>query len=122
MHFTGWLDQGGVEALYARAAVVVCPSVWNEPFGLVGLEAMAHSRPVAAFAVGGVPEWLTDGETGFLAPRRDTAALGAAVERLLRDPELAARLGRGGRRSLETRFSRERHMDLLEDVLVRATA
>ena len=122
VHFTGWLDQGGVEALYARAAVVVCPSVWNEPFGLVGLEAMAHSRPVAAFAVGGVPEWLTDGETGFLAPRRDTAALGAAVERLLRDPELAARLGRGGRRSLETRFSRERHMDLLEDVLVRATA
>ena len=65
-----------IERLLARAEVVVCPSVWNEPFGLVGLEAMAHAKPVVAFSVGGIPEWLADGETGFLAPRKDTLAMG----------------------------------------------
>lgn len=120
VRFPGWLAEPQIEELYARADVVAFPSVWNEPFGLIGLEAMAHAKPVAAFAVGGVPEWLADGETGLLAPRRDTDALAAALDRLLADRALRERLGRAGRERLQREFSLERHLAILEPVLARA--
>lgn len=117
IHFTGWLPEGGVEALYARAHAVVCPSVWQEPFGLVGIEAMAHGKPIVAFAVGGIPDWLEDGVNGFSVARCDTSAMAAALDRLLSDAEGARELGRGGKRLLAERFRAERHLDLLEDAL-----
>jgi glycosyltransferase involved in cell wall biosynthesis len=117
VHFTGWLESGAIETLYARADLVVCPSVWDEPFGLVGIEAYAHGKPVVAFDVGGIPEWLLDGETGFLVPRKDTGAMAAAIDRLLADSALRARLGAAGRDLERTRFSRERHLDAFEAVL-----
>ncbi len=120
VHFTGWLDSGGVETLYARADLVVCPSVWDEPFGLVGIEAMAHAKPVVAFRVGGIPEWLEDGVTGFLVPRKDTSAMAAAIERLLQDPPLRERLGQAGRVTVRERFNRERHVGELERALALA--
>jgi glycosyltransferase involved in cell wall biosynthesis len=120
VHFAGWLGEGALEEAYARARVVVCPSVWNEPFGLVGLEAMAHAKPAVAFAVGGIPEWLRDGETGYLAPRKNVAALASGIERLLVDGALASRLGAAGRARLEREFTVERHMDALERVLADA--
>ncbi len=122
VHFAGWLDAPAIEALYARARCVAFPSVWNEPFGLVGLEAMAHGLPVVAFDVGGVPEWLADGETGLLAPRRDADALAAALERLLSDAELSARLGARGREVAAERYSRAAHAARLEHVLATAAA
>lgn len=120
VHFTGWLDGSAIETLFERADVVACPSVWNEPFGLVGLEAMAHAKPVVAFSVGGVPEWLDDGDTGYLIPRCDVGAFAAALDRLLGDPELAREMGRAGSVSLGERYSPEQHMDLVVDVLERA--
>ena len=51
-----------------RADLLVVPSLWPEPFGLVGLEAARHRLPVAAFAVGGIPDWLRPGVNGYLAP------------------------------------------------------
>ncbi len=120
VHFAGWLDAASMEALYAATRLVVFPSVWNEPFGLVGLEAMAHGLPVVAFEVGGVPEWLTDGETGLLAPRRDTDALARAIDRLLADPELCRRLGANGHDRAATHYSRPAHAARLEYVLTAA--
>ncbi len=117
LHFTGWLDSGALETLYARADLVVCPSVWDEPFGLVGIEAYAHAKPVVAFRVGGIPEWLVDGETGFLVPRKDTGAMAAAIDLLLADPALRARMGAAGRALERGRFSRERHLETFEGVL-----
>jgi len=122
LHFTGWLGSSGIEQLYSRSDAVVCPSVWNEPFGLVGIEAMAHARPVVAFRVGGIPEWLDDGETGMLVEPRDHWAMAQALRRLLEQPGLARRLGDNGRRSLERRFPREQHVDGLEAALLAATA
>ncbi len=122
VHFTGWLDSSGIESLYARADAVICPSVWDEPFGLVGLEAMAHEKPVVAFDVGGIPEWCSDGVTGFLIERKDAGAMARAIDALLEDEALRARLGAGGRRSLEERFPRQAHIDGLEDALRRAAA
>lgn len=92
-----------VPALLADLDVFVLPSLW-EGFGLVLLEAMAAGRPVVASAVGAIPEIVRDGETGLLVPPGDSAALARAVVRVLRDPDLAARLGRAGRAGVETRF------------------
>jgi glycosyltransferase involved in cell wall biosynthesis len=120
VHFTGWLDGPAIETLYARADLVVCPSVWDEPFGLVGIESMAHGKPVIAFRVGGIPEWLADGESGFLVERKDVAAMAAAVERLLASPPLAARFGARGRALVAERFPRQAHLAGLEAALAAA--
>jgi glycosyltransferase involved in cell wall biosynthesis len=122
LHFTGWLASSAIERLYSLARLVTCPSVWDEPFGLVGLEAMAHGRPVAAFRVGGVPEWCRDGQTGLLAPRRDSAALARAIDRLLGDETLARQLGENGRALVASEFPRERHVTELEAALAAAAA
>jgi len=92
----GFVPHDELPALYARAAVVACPS-HREGFGVVCAEAMAHARPVVASAVGGYLDLVVDGRTGVLVPPRDVPALRAALERLLRDPELRRELGAAGR-------------------------
>lgn len=88
--------------LHSGATVFVCPSIY-EPFGLVVLEAMACETAVVASQVGGLPEIVVDGETGYLvAYDADdagafTASLAARIGELLDDPERAARMGRAGR-------------------------
>ena len=81
--------------LYNRAAVLAAGQV-EEPLGLVTLEAMACETPVVAVAEGGLRETVENGRTGLLTPR-DPLAFGDALQRVLDDPELAARLGRQGR-------------------------
>ena len=100
----GFVPHDELEALYARAAVVACPSR-REGFGVACLEAMAHGRPVVAGDVGGLRDLVVDGETGYLVPPRDVAALRAALERLLADRELRRRLGAAGRERARTHFS-----------------
>lgn len=120
VHFTGFLPGGSLDALYQRADLVVVPSVWDEPFGLVGLEAMAHAKPVVAFRVGGIPDWLEDGRTGFLVPTKDCEALAEAIGRVIADPALGRSLGQAGRERQRRLFSREGHMEGLERHLARA--
>ena len=67
--------------IMARAAVVLCPSRWDEPFGLAAAEAQACGTPVVAFRRGGLSEVIVDGVTGFLVPADDVAAAAAAVAR-----------------------------------------
>jgi starch synthase len=96
------LPRPDVVQLLTHAALFVCPSVY-EPLGIVNLEAMACGTPVAASAVGGIPEVVEDGVNGLLVPydERDPedfeAGLAAAVNRLLADPAEAARMGETGR-------------------------
>lgn len=89
---------------YAAATLAAMPS-WEEPFGLVALEAMAMARPVVATRAGGVPEFITDGEVGLLIPPRDPTALADAILRLLADPARAAAMGRAGRARVEACYS-----------------
>jgi glycosyltransferase involved in cell wall biosynthesis len=100
----GFVPHDQLERLYARAAVVACPSR-REGFGVACLEAMAHARPVVATPVGGLRDLVVDGETGLVVPARDPRALRAALERLLADRELRRRLGAAGRRRAQERFS-----------------
>jgi glycosyltransferase involved in cell wall biosynthesis len=100
----GFVPPDELAPLYARAAVVACPS-HREGFGVACLEAMAHSRPVVASAVGGLLDLVVDGETGIHVPPGDVPALRAALERLLGDRELRLRMGEAGRRRAAERFS-----------------
>jgi glycosyltransferase involved in cell wall biosynthesis len=98
---------------YARADVVVFPSVWIESFGLVGLEAMANGKPLVAFRTGGIPDWLDDGRTGLLVPLKDVAALARSIARLLDEPALARRMGRAGYDRVVRDFNAELYLERL---------
>jgi glycosyltransferase involved in cell wall biosynthesis len=100
--FAGQRDD--VPGLIAGCDVLCLPSS-VEGLPLVVLEAMAQSRPVVATAVGGTPELVLDGETGLLVPPGDAGALARALGTVLRDPELARRLGEAGRRRVLASFS-----------------
>jgi glycosyltransferase involved in cell wall biosynthesis len=82
--------------VYEAADVVLFPVRWEEPWGLVPLEAMALGRPVIATGRGGSGEYLRDGENALIMPAQDPAAMADAVRRLASDPELGGRLRAGG--------------------------
>jgi glycosyltransferase involved in cell wall biosynthesis len=103
----GFVPNDELQGLYARAAVIACPS-HREGFGVACAEAMAHGKPVVASAVGGLKDLVVDGETGVLVPPRDAAALREALERLLGDRGLRQRLGAAGRERIREHFSWER--------------
>jgi glycosyltransferase involved in cell wall biosynthesis len=84
---------------------VVLPWRWQEPFGLVGPEALAHGVPLAGFDVGAIREYLVDGQTGILVPPGDTDTLAKAVDRLLNAPDEARAMGSRGREFVAARFT-----------------
>jgi glycosyltransferase involved in cell wall biosynthesis len=90
---------------YAAMDIAVLPSAQPEPFGGVVMEAMCMSMPVVATNVGGSIEQVADGETGFLVPPADPAALADKLERLVRDAALRQRFGEAGRKRIVERFT-----------------
>lgn len=100
-----WVDRRELAGLLAHAASLWVPSLWAEPFGIVGLEALARGVPAIGTARGGMGEWLVDGETGLVVPAGDAAALAQAADRLAAEPGLRHRLGEGGRRRVAERFT-----------------
>jgi glycosyltransferase involved in cell wall biosynthesis len=103
VRFTGF--QNDVAAIMSGVDIVLHTSTHAEPFGRVVVEGMLVGQPVIATSGGGVNEIVTDGETGLLVPPNDPAALGAAVQRLLANPELAGRIAATGRASAAARFN-----------------
>jgi glycosyltransferase involved in cell wall biosynthesis len=94
-----------VEDVYHTADIVVVPSRWQEPLGLINLEAGACRKPVVATRVGGIPEVVEDGVNGFLVEPGDVAALAARVAELIADPALRMRMGEAGRTRVEQDFT-----------------
>jgi glycosyltransferase involved in cell wall biosynthesis len=101
-------------AYYRRASIVVFPSIWPEPFGLVGIEAMYFAKPVVGFNVGGVSEWLKDQETGFLVTAGDTTRFAERIRELLNNPTLRTRMGAAGKASASQFFDSTANLALLE--------
>lgn len=91
--------------LMNAADIVALPSVANEDFPNVVLEAMSLSKPVIASCIAGTPEQVADRETGLLVPPADESALADALATLASDPELRARMGAAGRERFEERFT-----------------
>jgi glycosyltransferase involved in cell wall biosynthesis len=92
--------------LFRRASVIALPYVEASQSGVVPL-AYTFEKPVVATSVGGLPEMIEDGVTGFIVPPRDASALAAALVRLLRDPILRRQFGSSGRLRLEREWSEQ---------------
>jgi glycosyltransferase involved in cell wall biosynthesis len=108
------------QRFYPALDVSVLTSL-TEGLSIALLESMNHGLPVVVTRVGGNPEVVLDGETGFLVPPRDPAGFAERVVALLRNPELRARMGRAARRRVAERFdvkeAARRYLEVYEEVL-----
>jgi glycosyltransferase involved in cell wall biosynthesis len=121
VHFHGYLPPADMDKFYRDATVAAVSSVWPEPFGMIGIEAMRRGLPVVAFDAGGVREWLSEGENGFLVRQKDYTQFAARLEQLLLDKTLARRLGENGHHLAHERFSFEEYLVKLEKMFVKVT-
>ncbi len=103
--FTGF--RADIPDLMAACDVYAMPS-WEEPFGMVYVEAMSQRKPVIAYNSGGASEVIKDEQTGLLTPPADIPALAEAIKRLLRDPQMRAAFGEAGRADVEREFRSDR--------------
>jgi len=121
VRFTGWLSPSEVTAQYQSADIQVIPS-WYEPFGMVVLEGMLHGLALVASDIGGPAEILEHGRTGLLVPPRDSAALAAAVLRLLEDTELRRRLAAAAAAEVRRRWLWPRIVERMRGIYLEVAA
>lgn len=114
--FTGVVVDPLADGLYAASDVVCQMSRWEEVFGYVNAEAMATGKPLIGTRVGGMPEIIDHGKTGFLVDRRDTSAMAARILDLLRDPGLRRQMGEAGRQVVVERFNHKTNIASLIDL------
>jgi len=116
--FHGWVNGATRDEVMRGADLLAVPSLWPEPFGLVGVEAGCLGLPAVGYAVGGIPDWLIAGESGELAPGDPPTVEGltTAIVRALSDPARHARLRRGAWK-MSRRFTIEAHMSRLGPLL-----
>ena len=107
--FTGHLTGDALKTRLRDAAVVVVPSEWHENSPLSILEAMAHAKPIVAARIGGNPELVRDGETGFLFTPKNAQELSRCVKVLMGDSDLRRKFGEAARGIVETQHSLARH-------------
>ena len=94
-----------VENLYMTSDIIIMPSRWDEPFGLINIEAGAASKPIIATKVGGIPEIIIHGENGFLVDRDDIESLVFYTKKLIEDKALRIDMGKRGRQIVEEKFT-----------------
>lgn len=104
MTYTGWLDQKGLADLYRQMDICVVPSMWQEPFGIVALEAMACEKPIIVSRVGGLQHIVTDGVDGFVVEPFDPLQLRDRLQTLINDPELCRSMGKAGRKKVLEKY------------------
>jgi len=102
--WTGMVEDPFREGVFAAADVVCQFSRWEEVFGWMIAEAMAHGKPIVATNVGGIPELVSEGLSGFLVQRSDTAGAAEKLMRLLQDSELRREMGEAGRKLVADKF------------------
>jgi glycosyltransferase involved in cell wall biosynthesis len=102
--WTGMIDDPFGQGVFQAADVVCQFSRWEEVFGWMIAEAMAHGKPVVATRVGGIPELISDDVNGYLVGRGDARAMSDRILRLLSDPDLRERLGASGREVVASKF------------------
>lgn len=116
VHFDGFLSGQQLRDAIQGARCVVVPSEWYENCSMVVLESMALAKPVIGSHIGGIPEQVLDGQTGFLFSPGNVSELVECVNRLANEPQLAAELGRGARTRLEDVYSLDRHFSSIDRV------
>ncbi len=117
--FHGKVPQDELIRHYDHSDIMLVPSLWHEPFGLVVAEAMARGVPVIASNVGGPAEILTHGINGLLVEAGDERAMASAIKQLIEDPEKRTRFGQVARSTVFERFTIEVNVKLVEQYLLR---
>ena len=121
IRFHGHLAAADCERLIGASDVLLVPSCWPEPFGLVGLEAASRGVPAIAFDVGGIRDWLVDGRTGVLvAGVPDARGFAQAIVRCLADPAALQKMGQRAR-DHSRQFALERHLERITAVFAEVT-
>ena len=108
--FDGWLTPIKMEQRYHECALVAHPSRWPEPFGRIGPESFMHGKPVVAYAIGGIPDWLDDGVTGYLVEPGNITQLSQRLQTLIESREIRSRLGEQARQAAATRWNADEHV------------
>ena len=121
--FCGWVRGAGRDRLFQEADVLAIPSLWPEPFGIVGIEAATYGVPSAGYAVGGIVDWLEPGVTGELAPGDPPTARGLAdaLVRVLESPAYYQSLCDGAKQ-MATRYTPEGYFQRLQDIMEQVIA
>jgi glycosyltransferase involved in cell wall biosynthesis len=116
VRFLGWVDRVTRDQVLASAGVLLMPSLWDEAFGMAGIEALAQGTPVVAYDVGGISEWCQDG-AGVLVACGDIRRAAAAVRGLTDDPIRWAGCSEAAKRASVLRFPTSRFGSDLEELL-----
>lgn len=111
-----WATQTEISEQLRKTSVLVFPSLWPETLGIVGLEAMAHGVPVVASDIGGVPEWLDHGKTGFRVAPKDADAIASSVLSILNDDALATSMSQLALAKLREKFLPQTHLSKLTEI------
>lgn len=120
IEFLDWVPASGLEQLYREADIFVLPSIWDDPGPLVGIEAMSMGTPVVGFAVGGIPDYVKDGVTGFLVESVTPKGLADVLNRVLADGRDLKELGEHGQKLVASVHSRQQHVGAIQAVYRRA--
>jgi glycosyltransferase involved in cell wall biosynthesis len=113
VELVGWCENEDLSRYYQDSSLCVFPSMWPEPFGIVGIEAMAHALPVIAFNVGGISDWLKHNKTGFLVERGDKRSFAQKIDLLLTDEHLQKELGWNAYQRVLRHYTKARHIEKL---------
>jgi len=116
----GWLDSEDLRHTLRRSRALLFPTRWQEPFGMLGLEALAQGTPVVVADSGGTTDW--SGSGCLHVPPGDVPSMTAAIERLARDPEFALDLGRAGQAAIGEVFVRDRIAPMLDELYRRVAS
>jgi glycosyltransferase involved in cell wall biosynthesis len=122
VEFEGHCNDQQLQRLYQGAAIIILPSESYENAPMSILEAFAYGKPVVAARIGGIPELVRDGQTGWLFTPGDVAELRNIISEILSQPEAIERTGRNARAALESEFSQVRRTESLLRVYERARA
>jgi len=102
--FLGFIEREQLPFLYKNCAVVAVPSTWPEPLGWGTLDAGRHARPIVATNVGGIPEAVVEGETGYLVPPLEPLKMARALEKIISNEELSQEMAKKNREFISSKF------------------
>ena len=107
VRFTGAMYGEELDVLFNRCRFVVIPSIWHENFPYVMMEAFARGKAVIGSDKGGIPEYITDGENGFVFPSHDSQKLAKLIRNLFDNPEKAVNMGLKAKEIADNEFTDE---------------
>lgn len=105
----GFAGQSELINMYNSADIFVTPSLWEEPFGIVNIEAMSCGKPVIGTISGGIPEIIEDGKTGILYKKNDVSKLKDSIDLLYEDEQLRRKMGKNGRKRAVKMFDAKKN-------------